>query len=211
MTKQLVFIDESGDPGFKINKGSSQYFVIALVIFQDELEAEETALIIKKYRRKIGKSNSYEFKFNKSSNEFRLNFLQEIKNCKFIARAIIVEKEVLYSSQLRSRKESFYNYFLRKVLEKNNNTIKNAKIRIDGSGERAFRKELQSYLKQELNSETKKVMKNLRFIDSKKDVLIQLADMVAGTIRTSFAGKQENSKNYLKVLKKRMDDLWEFK
>lgn len=35
----LVFIDDSGDPGFKIEKGSSSVFVIALVIFDDDLEA----------------------------------------------------------------------------------------------------------------------------------------------------------------------------
>lgn len=43
----IVFIDESGDAGFKIGKGSSTFFVISLIIFDDELEAEETALRIK--------------------------------------------------------------------------------------------------------------------------------------------------------------------
>ena len=49
----LVLIDDSGDPGFKIGRGSSQFFVIACVIFDDELDAEETALIIKRYRRSL--------------------------------------------------------------------------------------------------------------------------------------------------------------
>jgi hypothetical protein len=35
----LVFIDDSGDPGFKLDRGSTPFFVIALVIFEDELEA----------------------------------------------------------------------------------------------------------------------------------------------------------------------------
>ncbi len=38
----LVFIDDSGDPGFKLDKGSSKFFVISLVIFNDNLEAEKT-------------------------------------------------------------------------------------------------------------------------------------------------------------------------
>ncbi len=33
----LVFIDDSGDPGFKFEKGSSKYFVIALVIFKESI------------------------------------------------------------------------------------------------------------------------------------------------------------------------------
>lgn len=43
----LVFIDDSGDPGFKTEKGSSKIFVIAMVIFKDNLEAEKTSLSIK--------------------------------------------------------------------------------------------------------------------------------------------------------------------
>ena len=35
----LIFIDESGDPGLKIDAGSSRYFVIALVAFDDHDEA----------------------------------------------------------------------------------------------------------------------------------------------------------------------------
>lgn len=38
----LIFIDDSGDPGFKLDKGSSKVFVIACVIFDDGLEAEKT-------------------------------------------------------------------------------------------------------------------------------------------------------------------------
>lgn len=29
----LIFIDDSGDPGFKMDAGSSHFFVIALLIF----------------------------------------------------------------------------------------------------------------------------------------------------------------------------------
>ena len=35
----LVFIDDSGDPGFKLGKGSSLIFVIGCIVFDDELEA----------------------------------------------------------------------------------------------------------------------------------------------------------------------------
>ena len=35
----LVFVGESGDPGLKIEQGSSRYFVVALVSFEDNDEA----------------------------------------------------------------------------------------------------------------------------------------------------------------------------
>lgn len=43
----LVFIDESGDPGFRVLKGSSACFAIALVLFEDALEAEKTSRVEK--------------------------------------------------------------------------------------------------------------------------------------------------------------------
>ena len=39
----LVFIDESGDTGRKLEKGSSKFFVVALVIFEDHDEASNMA------------------------------------------------------------------------------------------------------------------------------------------------------------------------
>jgi hypothetical protein len=66
---QLVFIDDAGDPGFKTESGSSKYFVIACVIFDDNLIAEETSLAMKKHRRTIGWRDEQEFKFSKTKKE----------------------------------------------------------------------------------------------------------------------------------------------
>ena len=35
----LVFIDESGDSGLKIEQGSSRYFTVSLVMFEDNDDA----------------------------------------------------------------------------------------------------------------------------------------------------------------------------
>lgn len=207
----LVFIDESGDGGFKVQKGASRNFVIALVIFEDDLDAEETALIIKKFRRSIGKPDYFEFKFNKISKEYRVGFLNAVKNCKFKIRAIIIQKEKIYSPVLRNSKDKFYNFVIKEVLEKSNHLIKNARIRLDGLGERQFKRNLVTYLRKNLNSESKSVMKNLKFRNSKNDVLIQLADMVAGSISKYYDHEKTDSKHYKKIIDHLIDDIWEFK
>lgn len=207
----IIFIDESGDPGFKTSRGSSPHFVIAMVIFDDDLEAEEVALKIKRLRQSLKKLDKFEFKFNKCNKELRFNFLEEIKSCKYRIRAIIFDKEIIYSNYLRDNKENFYNFSLRQVLEHNQNTIKDAKIRIDGLGEKFFRQQLTIYLRQYLNSKTKKVMKNLRFKDSKKDVLIQMADMIAGSIRRYYDKNTNDWDVYRKINLKHEEDVWEFK
>ena len=207
----LVFIDESGDPGFKVKRGSTSYFVVALVIFDDELEAEETALKIKKLRRSLKKTDRFEFKFNKCSKKYRIKFLSTVKSCKFRVRAIVFQKDKIYSKNLRISKDRFYNYAIKMVLKHNNESIKGAKIRLDGLGERLFRRNLTAYLRRSLNAKEKIIIKNLRFRDSRKDVLIQLADMVVGSIARSYSKRKTDCEEYKKIIKKRIEDIWEFK
>jgi len=184
----LVFIDESGDPGFRINKGSSKYFVIVLIIFDDDIEAENTAQKIKNLKINLGKSEKFEFKFNKFKKEIRLSFLKSIQNCKFRIRAIIFDKEKIYSDHLRNSKDSFYNFALAQLLKNNGNNILNARIKIDGSGDKKFRQNLENYLKKKINLEGK-IISNLRFCDSEKNLLIQLSDMVAGSLRRYYENR----------------------
>ncbi|HXY18330.1 MAG TPA: DUF3800 domain-containing protein [Candidatus Nitrosopolaris sp.] len=206
----FVFIDDAGDAGFKLDKGSSSYFVIACVIFDDNLEAEETALRIKKLRRSLGWRDEHEFKFNKTSKKVRLAFLEEIKGCNFRVRAIVADKSIIRSHELRNNKESFYNYMIKEVLSKSDGFIKDARIRLDGHEDRAYKKAATTYFRQFANPRGK-VIKNMRFVNSKSDSLIQLADMVAGAIlRTTQKDKTDNQ-NYLKVINKRLEDLWHFK
>ena len=206
----LVFIDESGDPGFRINKGSSKYFVIVLIIFDDDIEAENTAKKIKNLKINLGKSEKFEFKFNKCKKEIRLSFLKSIQNCKFRIRAIIFDKEKIYSDHLRNSKDSFYNFALAQLLKNNGNNILNARIKIDGSGDKKFRQNLENYLKKKINLEGK-IISNLRFCDSEKNLLIQLSDMIAGSIRRHYENQDNDCEEYRKIIKKREENIWEFR
>lgn len=207
----IIFIDESGDAGFKIPKGSSKSFVITLVIFDDELEAEKAAGKIKEFKGKIGKGSNYEFKFNNLKKSYKLGFLEAIKNCRFRVRAIVVKKDKIYLTDIRTDTKTYYNFFLRQVLEHNSSTIKDAKLRLDGTGERKLKKAVSGYLRQSLNMKTRdKVMDNLKFVDSKNSLLIQLADMVAGSIHRAYLDEKCDSKIYREVIKERIEDEWVF-
>src|SRR3989344_441320 len=113
----LVFVDDSGDPGFKLEKGSSRFFVIALLIFQDELEAEKTAVAIKGLRRSLKFPDSVEFKFHKSSSRVRVKFLETINRFPFKIRCLIIDKTKIHSQELRHNKETFYSYAIKTALK----------------------------------------------------------------------------------------------
>lgn len=207
----LVFIDDSGDPGFKLDKGSTSHFVIAMIIFDDELEAEKTAVAIKELKRKLGFGDNVEFRFFKNSKNVRLNFFEAINKFNFRIRCLVVDKSIIRSEELKNNKNSFYAYFIKEVLKNSNSTILNAKVRMDGSGDRIFRRNFFTYLRRELNSEEKKIMHNCRMVDSKSNVLVQLADMVAGSINRAENKGKRDSKIYLDIIKKHIEDKWDFK
>ena len=62
--KQLVFIDDSGDPGFKAN--SSSHFVMACALFMSDETAEQVAEELRTLRESKGWGDKAEFKFTKT-------------------------------------------------------------------------------------------------------------------------------------------------
>src|SRR3989344_4532555 len=206
----LVFLDDSGDPGFKLYKGSTKYFIIAMVIFDDDLEAEKTAIAIKELRRELKWPDYREFRFYKSSRDIRLRFLEKIKHFNFRIRALVVDKSIIRSDELRANKDKFYAYFIKEVLKHSGRTIKDAKVKIDGSGDRIFRRNFLSYLRRELNDGERTIMKHCKMEDSKTNVLIQFADMAAGAINRSYSDKND-AKEYKSIIAKRIEDEWSFK
>jgi len=47
-------------------------------------------------------------------------------------------------------------------------------------------------------------------VDSKRDVLIQLADMVAGTLRRDAERLKGDAVEYMAAIRKRCEDVWRF-
>ena len=74
----IIAIDDSGDPGLKMDKGSSSYFVIVAVVFLTDHDAEATALKIERFRQTLKWREHHEFKFRKTSPEIRKAFFQKL-------------------------------------------------------------------------------------------------------------------------------------
>jgi hypothetical protein len=206
----LVFIDDSGDAGFKLQTGSSRFFIIACIIFGDELEAEKTAVAIKELKRRQKIPLEVEYKFTKCSKEKRIEFFHHINTFKFRIRLLVINKSLIRSKQLIESKECFYSYAIKSVLKYSRNSIINAKIRIDGSGDKAFRKSFMLYLRKQLNSQQKKVIHDCKLVDSKSNVLIQLADMIAGAIRRYYDVDKTDRNSYKSIFQKHIEDEWYF-
>lgn len=151
--KRLIFGDESGDAGMNIGKGSSRYFTISFVIFDDFLEAEKASLEIKKLRRLRFKNDTQEFHFTKDSMATRKDFFEAISDFDFKIKAYVVDK--------------------------------------------------MSSLNKAVKSKGYKII-NLKFLDSKSDPLIQLADMMAGIVNKTLQPHNKDLEYLLNKIKSKL-------
>lgn len=204
----LVLIDESGDPGFKLVRGSSSHFVVAMVIFDDFKLAEHAAQVIAQTRIQLRVKP--EFKFTRSHDRVRDGFFDAVCRLPFRVRALVVDKGALYSTWLREDTDCFYNFFVQALMRYDNDTLHEAHVKIDGSGDRKFKRHLQTYLRKQLPPGR---VRKLRFVDSAKDDLVQLADMCAGAILRARRTDEKRNDRWLAMLHdaRRVEDLWDFR
>jgi hypothetical protein len=205
----LVLIDESGDPGFKLVRGSSSHFVMTMVIFDDFVEAECTAADIADLRQRLRLKS--EFKFSKCRDDIKDAFFECVCAHRFVVRAVAVDKSAIYSEGLRERKELFYNYFVKLLLSHDGGVLADARVKIDGSGDRRFKQELNAYLRRQLQAGQ---VHSVRFAESHRDDLIQLADMVSGAIFRSYRRQdRQHASRWRQKLSRagRLGDVWDFR
>lgn len=201
----LVFIDESGDAGFKLDRGSSAVFAVAMVMFPCGDTARHAAETIEAYRASWPAVS--EFKFSKASKDLRDGFFDAVRHEEFRVRCLVVEKEKIYSPHLRSDKEAFYRFFVKSMLKFDNGRLSNARVVIDGSGERTFRRDLSAHLRKHTPPGA---IRSVSMKDSKGDALIQLADMCVGAVARSFRADRQDHYRWRNMMRSKLDDVWQF-
>jgi len=200
----LVFIDESGCAGFKIAAGSDPVFGVGMVIFQDGERARITEACVRSLHARLG--HQPEFKFSKCRDVVRDRFFEAVSNLPFRVRALLVDKQVLHSTHIRTNTDAFYSYFVKQLMRFDGGLLQGARVRIDGSGDRQFRRSLGAYLRRELGDR----IRDVKTTDSSRDQLTQLADMCIGAIaRTERA--RPNASRWAHILRPRIDDVWHFR
>lgn len=186
----LVFIDESGDTGRKIDQGSSRYFVVVLVLFEDHDEALTCDQRIGELRKELKIPEWKEFKFSKMRRDQRETFFKAVFPFSFFYFGIVINKDPrkLYGDGF-GVKESFYKYACSLVFENAKPYLRSASVIIDGSGSREFKRQLQSYLKRK----TSGLIRKVKIQSSHSNNLLQLADMIAGAVHRSFSQKGDRN------------------
>ena len=198
----LVFIDESGDPGLKLGQGSSKFFTMALIVFEDASDADACLQRIDLLRRELGMDANFEFHFYENSDRIRQAFFKVLLPYGFFYYGVIIDKEKLFKEGFDSN-ESFYKYACGLLFENAKEKLENAIVTIDESGRKSFKYQLAKYLKERMNSGSRICIKQVRMRNSKGNNLLQLADMVAGASTRSLNDNKNNRIDFRGMIKAR--------
>jgi hypothetical protein len=195
----LVFIDESGDAGLKVDEGSSTHFIFTLILFEDKAEAEKVDNHIDTIRQQLGLRKEFEFHFNKLSQKFKGHFFKEVCNFEFKYFSYVIDKQDVLADSFETT-ESFYLYACKQSVLVAKDYLNEAIVVIDGRSSRKSRQHIATYLKNNLNEKESEIfrIKKVKLEDSHKNNLLQLADMICGAVARLYKQGEKNNHQIIK-------------
>jgi hypothetical protein len=195
-----VYLDDSGDGGMKLDGRSSPFLVMAACIFTEPADMEKAAGAIANLKRRLGRSERWEFKYSKSANAVKDDFFEIVPSMNFVLRAITLDKGQM-SAERRFRNAEELKLFTIEQLLMSNDAIKAAKLTIDGRDRVLFGQSSSTILRKAVNGTRPGTIRKIAFADSERNLLVQLADMSAGAINRSRNLKSDLSAAHLRVLR----------
>jgi len=203
MDRTFAILDDSGDPGL-INSSTSHFIVAAVLVLNSD-SYDKLIMAMNGFRAGLGWDELDELKFSKTRKAVIKRLLKYIQQLDFKAYAIVVDKSKFTDIPKSAVDNSLYNYAIKELLIKLE--LSNPVIFIDGVSHKKQAERFRTYLRQHLKQHGVEKCK-IRFVDSRKDVLIQLADIIAGVIARSYNNKKSKNE-YLKLLKTKIEEIYE--
>jgi len=183
-----IFIDESGDPSLAVEKEgvSNLYILSAIIVDPVDLSSVTTQVhnVIKKFFQ-TGEMKSSSVGKNIGRRKKILESLGEIE-FKYFCQ--VIDKTEIFTDSGLYFKRSFVKYIHRTLYQRLFKSFTALDIIADEHGTSKFMKEFQVYLEKHLPFNLFE-RSTFRFGDSKSYPLLQLSDMIAGTIGHIYDGK----------------------
>lgn len=205
MQGMFIYIDEAGDVGDKVGQGSSRFFVLSMIVFEDREKALACDEAISQLRAKMKKPAGFEFHFTKNSDRVRKEFLEITSKSDFMAFSLMIDKATpAMKSPVFRMKDSFYFNAFNLLFASAAPFLSGQPLTVtlDESGSNKFQTGLRKYLKSLQEDNPKYNIKRFRQKKSDKDNLLQLADYFSGVVSRKAIKKRGWERYYALIEKK---------
>ena len=196
MSKHFVFIDESYS--MKKKKTATSHIVVAAVLIVEQEKLSILTDAMNTFRADLGWNELHELKFNSAKKSIIKDFLNYIKQFEFEAHAVVIDRLKIADETLFNTGEDLYNNLVIDLLLKM--SLKEPSIVIDGVSDKKQAQRVRTFLRKSLKQHGIEKCK-IGFVDSRKNVLIQLIDVITGSIARSYNSSKTDRYDYINIIK----------
>ncbi|MBC8465512.1 DUF3800 domain-containing protein [bacterium] len=194
MTEQMyIYVDESGNTDLsEYSDDSKDYYVISAVLFpKEDVEffSKSAKAIVSKHAGK-GELKSSSIGNN---TDRRIQILNDIADSRFSFYSLVVDKTRIYKNTGLRFKPSFYKFLHKMVYSQIRKTHFSLKLTLDRFGNTDFMVGFTNYIMKRID-----LFEKVSFKPSSELPLLQIADVIAGSIRRVFMGN--DNKDLLKII-----------
>lgn len=207
MNRVYAFTDESGAFGWDLkNPDVSTHFVISAILVKDcdlDFLRQEVEKVRKKYFQTGEMKSSH---IRKKKYERRKRIIADLLPLPFSIFSVVVDKRQLVDSKGLHYKPSFYKFVNNIVHKELRHAFSNLTIVADEIGGSEYMKSFAKYVSARQDVPNLFGITDFYFENSNNDVLIQLADLVSGTIALEYDEhrKSPETPKFLKMLDKKI-------
>ncbi len=182
-----IFVDESGDTSLKeYSEGSKDFYVIsALLLSEEKLDFFTDAAdeIVKKHAGK-GELKSSSIRSNYKRRE---RILKDIIEAGFTYYSLVVDKTSIWKDSGMRFRPSFYKFLHKMVYSRIHKPYHKLEVIVDNHGKTEFMVGFIDYIGKRID-----LFDSINFEQSSAVPLLQIADVIAGTIRRVFMEKDSS-------------------
>ena len=203
MNRVYAFTDESGAFGWEFEKENvSTHFVITAIIVKEEdvlLLREKTEEVRKKYFQN-GEMKSSSIGKNY---ERRRRLIADLLPLPFSIFTVVIDKRELVEMKGLKFKPSFYKFMNNIVHKELRRAFSKITIVADEIGGSEYMQSFSKYVKDKQDIPTLFGEVDFYFEESRNDVIIQLADVICGTIARRYNKNIPDEPDFIKMLEKK--------
>jgi len=191
-----IYLDESGNPAPLSRPAATRHFVLAAIVIPDRGEVERAIQVL---RQQLGFDK--EFKSHKTPVGTRIRLLKVAKSLGLSFDVMVVDKESLCPEWQKRRGLDLFQAMAEELLAAVVRDLKNATLVIDEVDKRQT-ETLKRAVRARVNpprpsKENPKRIKKVQGHNSRQDDLLQLADVVVGSV---FRAKERGDQRCFEVI-----------
>ncbi|MEH7439975.1 DUF3800 domain-containing protein [Neobacillus drentensis] len=202
---QYGFLDEFGDYRFDFDKSDvSTHFIIVAILVKDSNKAS-LEQEMDRIRQVHVQTGDLTFRSFDNDHTQRMQILNEIKDLPFSVYAYAIDKRKIREDSGIMSKTSFLKYVNKMVYRDLNRSFEQLDLVADNREEKSFLQEFKNYIR------TKSIPdlfnhSTFGFNNSKSDILLQLADIIAETLAKGYdlTHQSDQYRSFFKIIRNKI-------